>query len=63
MQKNVKLIFVRHGETNLNTGKLTLRGVRQIKNALKYLSNENIDAICQVLEYTPNDLFIFEDDM
>ena len=45
MQKNVKLIFVRHGETNLNTGKLTLRGVRQIKNALKYLSNENIDAI------------------
>ena len=45
MQKNIKLIFIRHGDTNINTGKLSLRGVKQIKNALKYLKNENISAI------------------
>ncbi len=45
MKKNIKLIYVRHGETNVNTGKLTLRGARQIKALLKYLEGEKIDAI------------------
>lgn len=45
MKKNIKLIFIRHGECNYNTGKLTLRGSMQIKGAIKYLSNEKIDAI------------------
>ena len=43
--KHLKLIFIRHGDTNLNTGKLTLRGARQIKEAAKYISNEKISAI------------------
>ena len=41
----MKIIFIRHGETNLNTGKLTLRGVRQIKAALRYIKDEKINAI------------------
>ena len=41
----MKIIFIRHGETNLKTGKLTMNGVRQIKMALKYIKNEKIDAI------------------
>lgn len=41
----MKIIFIRHGETNLNTGKLTLRGVRQIKSALRYIKDEKISAI------------------
>lgn len=45
MQKNIKLIFIRHGDTNINTSKLSSRGVRQIKNSLRYLKNENISAI------------------
>lgn len=45
MKKHLKLIYVRHGDTNVNTGKLTLKGARQIKGALKYLENENVSAI------------------
>ena len=41
----MKIIFVRHGEINLKTGTLTRTGVKQIKMAGKYLSNENIDFI------------------
>ena len=41
----MKIIFIRHGETNLNTGKLTLRGIRQIKSALRYIKDEKISAI------------------
>lgn len=41
----MKIIFIRHGEANNKTGKLTLRGARQVKAALKYLQNEKIDAI------------------
>ena len=41
----MKIIFIRHGETNLNTGKLTFRGVKQIKNALRYIKGEKINAI------------------
>ena len=41
----MKIIFVRHGETNLKTGTLSKTGVRQIKAACKYLKNEKIDAI------------------
>jgi len=41
----MKIIFIRHGETNINTGKLTQRGVRQIKSALSYIKDEKIDAI------------------
>lgn len=41
----MKLIFIRHGEANINTGKLTLRGKLQVKNLLKYLKGENVKAI------------------
>ena len=41
----MKLIFIRHGEANINTGKLTLRGKLQVKNILKFLKGENIKAI------------------
>lgn len=41
----MKIIFIRHGETNLNTGKLTFRGVKQIKSALRYIKGEKITAI------------------
>lgn len=43
--KNIKLIFIRHGECNYKTGKLTLRGSMQIKGALRYIKNEKINAI------------------
>jgi len=42
---NIKLIFIRHGDYDLNRGKLTIRGKKQIKEALKYIKNENVDAI------------------
>ena len=41
----MKLIFVRHGENDLNKGTLTRTGVKQIKAAAKYLKNEKVDAI------------------
>lgn len=41
----MKIIFVRHGETNLKTGKLSRKGIQQIKDARKYLQNEKISAI------------------
>ena len=41
----MKIIFVRHGDTNLKTGTLSKIGVRQIKASAKYLKNEKIDAI------------------
>ncbi len=41
----MKIIFVRHGETNIKTGKLTRKGVSQIKDAAKYLKTEKIDMI------------------
>ncbi|MBQ9792803.1 MAG: histidine phosphatase family protein [Clostridia bacterium] len=45
MKRNIKLIFIRHGDTNINTGKLTMRGTKQIKDALKYIKDEEIQAI------------------
>lgn len=45
MKRNIKLIYIRHGDTNVNTGKLTMRGAKQIKDALKYLKDEKISAI------------------
>ena len=41
----MKIIFVRHGQTNLKTGKLTRKGISQIKDAAKYLKTEKVDAI------------------
>lgn len=41
----MKLIFIRHGEANYQTDKLTLRGKVQIKWACRYLDNEKPDAI------------------
>lgn len=41
----MKFIFMRHGEANINTGKLTLRGKFQVKDVLKYLKDEKITAI------------------
>lgn len=41
----MKLIFMRHGEANINTGKLTLKGKIQVKEILKYLRDEKITAI------------------
>lgn len=41
----MKIIFIRHGEANINTGKLTFNGKRQVKNILKYLKDEKISAI------------------
>lgn len=41
----MKIIFVRHGQTNLKTSKLTRRGVSQIKGVAKYLENEKVDII------------------
>jgi len=41
----MKIIFIRHGEANNKTGKLTRRGEKQVKSALKYLENEKVDAI------------------
>lgn len=43
--KNIKLIFIRHGECNYNTGKLTMKGSMQIKGALKYIKDEKVSAI------------------
>lgn len=41
----MKLIFVRHGESNYQTDKLTFRGKIQIKWACRYLENETPSAI------------------
>ncbi|MBQ3047812.1 MAG: histidine phosphatase family protein [Clostridia bacterium] len=41
----MKIIFIRHGETNIKTGTLTRKGVKQIKSAAKYLKDEKISAI------------------
>ena len=41
----MKLIFIRHGEANINTGKLTFRGKRQVKHILNFLKDEKFSAI------------------
>ena len=35
---------------------------RMIRNETKSIRYENIEILCQVLECTPNDLFVFVDD-
>ncbi|MBE6792847.1 MAG: helix-turn-helix transcriptional regulator [Ruminococcaceae bacterium] len=35
---------------------------KMILNETKSIRYENIEAICQLLECTPNDLFVFSDD-
>lgn len=35
---------------------------KMINNETKSIQYENIDAMCQLLECTPNDLFIFTDE-
>ena len=34
---------------------------RMVNNQTKSISYANIDAICQILEITPDDLFVFDD--
>ena len=41
----MKIIFIRHGETNVKTRKLTLKGIMQVKSALNYIKDENVKAI------------------
>ncbi len=41
----MKIIFVRNGDSNYKTGKLTLRGILQVKNAKRFLEDENFDEI------------------
>ena len=41
----MKIIFVRNGESNLKTDKLTLRGHLQVKDTRHFLKDEDIDAI------------------
>ena len=36
---------------------------RMINNQTKSIQYENIDAMCQILECTPNDLFIITDEL
>lgn len=36
---------------------------RMIENQTASIRYENIEAICQLLECTPNDLFVFTDDI
>lgn len=35
---------------------------KMVKNETKMIKLENIEALCQILECTPNDLFIITDD-
>lgn len=35
---------------------------KMINNETKSIQYENIDALCQILECTPNELFIFTED-
>ena len=35
---------------------------RMISNQTKSIQYQNIEALCQLLECTPNDLFVFVDD-
>ncbi len=35
---------------------------KMINNVTKSIQYENIDALCQILECTPNELFIFTDE-
>lgn len=35
---------------------------RMINNQTKAIQYQNIEALCQLLECTPNDLFVFVDD-
>ena len=35
---------------------------RMINNQTKSIQYQNIEALCQLLECTPNDLFVFVDD-
>lgn len=35
---------------------------KMINNETKSIQYENIDALCQILECTPNELFIFTDE-
>lgn len=36
---------------------------KMINNETKSIQYENIDALCQILECTPNELFIFTDEL
>lgn len=36
---------------------------RMVNNETKMIKFENIEALCQILECTPNDLFIFTDEI
>lgn len=35
---------------------------KMINNQTKSIQYQNIEALCQLLECTPNELFVFEDD-
>jgi len=41
----MKLIFIRHGESNLKTGKLTRKGRKEAKWAYEYIKNEKVSAV------------------
>lgn len=41
----MKIIFVRNGDSNYKTGKLTLRGHMQVQDAKRFLKDENFDEI------------------
>ncbi len=41
----MKIIFIRHGKTNLKTNKLNMLGYLQIKNSLSYIKQEKVDCI------------------
>lgn len=36
---------------------------KMVNNETKMIKFENIEALCQILECTPNDLFIFTDEI
>ncbi len=36
--------------------------IKMVNNETKMIKLENIEALCQILECTPNDLFIITDD-
>ncbi|MBQ9078758.1 MAG: helix-turn-helix transcriptional regulator, partial [Ruminococcus sp.] len=36
--------------------------IKMVNNETKMIKLENIEALCQILECTPNDLFVITDD-
>lgn len=63
---NIEQLLKEKGKTRYWLGRQLGMGygnlTKMVNNETKMIKLENIEALCQILECTPNDLFIFTDE-